>query len=87
MTPSFADDLRPRESVQHARRFVSRHPDRPDLHGVAFPSGRVLADDPRTGLVAATSVEHLDPENDRRATVFWADETPPEGVGESKSPA
>ncbi|MFF7259482.1 hypothetical protein ACFZCL_04200 [Streptomyces sp. NPDC008159] len=73
------------DEVRHSRRFVSRHPERPDIHGVQFPSGRVIADDPRTGLVAATGPEHLDGD-DGLATVIWAPEPPPEGVGESKSP-
>jgi hypothetical protein len=76
------------DDVRHSRRFVSRHPDRPDIHGVQFPSGRVIADDPRTGLVAALGPEHLDGDDgEGQATVIWAAEPAPEGVGESKSPA
>ncbi|MGW4300415.1 hypothetical protein ACWEHT_11620 [Streptomyces sp. NPDC004646] len=64
------------DEVKHARRFVSRHPGRPDIHGVAFPSGRVIADDPDGGLIAAVGPEHLD--EDGRGVVIWAAEAPPE---------
>ncbi|MEV6074929.1 hypothetical protein AB0L80_07460 [Streptomyces sp. NPDC052069] len=63
------------DTVRHSRRFVSQHPDRPDIHGIEFPSGRVLADDPRTGLVAATTAHHLDPDG----VIIWADEGPLRG--------
>ncbi|MFE3853426.1 hypothetical protein ACFXPN_20100 [Streptomyces griseorubiginosus] len=73
------------DEVRHSRRFISRHPERPDIHGVQFPSGRVIADDPRTGLVGAVGAEYLDgPEGE--ATIIWSDEPDPTGVGESKSP-
>ncbi len=65
------------DTVRHSRRFVSQHPDRPDIHGVQFPTGRVLADDPRTGLFAVISVEYLP--DGAEATLLWADEDPPEG--------
>lgn len=60
--------------VQFARRFVVQHPDRPDMHGVQFPFGGVLADDPYTGLVGAVSVEALT-SDDPAITVHWADDT------------
>ncbi|WP_019060009.1 hypothetical protein [Streptomyces prunicolor] len=60
--------------VQFARRFVLQHPGHPDMHGVQFPSGRVLADDPYAGLVGAVSVEALTGD-DPAITVHWADES------------
>lgn len=63
---------RPTE-VRFARRFTVRRPGHPDLHGIEFPSGRVLADDPYTGLVAAVTVGALT-DDDPHATVHWADE-------------
>lgn len=61
------------EHVRFARRFVIRRPGQPDIHGVQFPSGRVLADDPdRSGLIAATSTEHVTDDPD--ATTHWATE-------------
>jgi len=45
--------------VQFARRFVVRQDGQPDIHGVAFPSGIVLYDQPSIGLEAATSIEHV----------------------------
>ncbi|MFI5880874.1 hypothetical protein [Streptomyces sp. NPDC051554] len=60
--------------VQFARRFVLQHPDHPDMHGIQFPSGTVVADTPYTGLTAAVSVEHLTGD-DPNFTVRWADNT------------
>ncbi|MCX5239760.1 hypothetical protein OG824_31625 [Streptomyces prunicolor] len=60
--------------VQFARRFVLQHAGHPDMHGVQFPFGRVLADDPCTGLVGAVSVESL-VGDDPAITVHWADES------------
>jgi hypothetical protein len=49
-----SDDL-----VRFAQRFIIRSPGHPDLHGVEFPSGRVIADHPTSGLIAAVSVDAL----------------------------
>lgn len=61
-------------TVQHARRFAIRCADNPDIHGIEFPSGRVLADHGETGLFAATSVDVLTEDG---GTVHWADDTRP----------
>ncbi|MGY6019607.1 hypothetical protein [Streptomyces spinosirectus] len=66
----------PPEQVRFARRFVIRHPDRADVHGVQFPSGRVLYDQPGIGLEAATSIDHIRDLTDR-AAIHWADEEQP----------
>jgi hypothetical protein len=59
--------------VAHARRFVIRAPGHADMPGVEFPGTRhVIADDPHTGLIGATSVGHLI-EGVDGATVHWAD--------------
>jgi hypothetical protein len=59
------------DEVRYSRPFVIRHPDHPDLHGVEFPSGRVIADHGETGLFAAISVDVLTEDG---GTVHWADE-------------
>ena len=62
--------------VRYARRFTIRHPDRPDIHGVEFPSGTVLYDQPGVGLEAATSIEHVR-DYTPDATIHWADQETP----------
>lgn len=61
------------DEIRYARRFVIRHPDRPDTHGVEFPSGRIIFDQPDAGLGAATSTEHIRDLTDGGA-IHWADE-------------
>ena len=47
-------------TVRFARRFVVRRPGLPDVHGVQFPSGTCIADDPGSGgLIAASSIDGL----------------------------
>lgn len=62
--------------VRFSRRFVIQRPDEPDIHGVQFPSGHVIADHPDAGLMAATALEHL-VQDASDAVVHWADA--PEG--------
>lgn len=45
--------------VDHSTRFTVHLPDGSDLHGVEFPSGRIVADDPISGLMVAVSMEDL----------------------------
>lgn len=86
MSDHASDDCSPDlDSVRHARRFISRHEGRPDIHGVQFPSGRVLADHPDRGLLAAIEPQYV-ADDPTPATVIWAPEPSFEGVGESKSP-
>lgn len=63
----------PLAGVQFARRFVIQCPGQPDVHGVQFPSGKVLADNPHTGLIAFAGMEHITAD-DPRTTVHWADD-------------
>lgn len=63
----------PPDRVRFARRFTIRHPDREDVHGIQFPSGTVLYDQPGIGLEAATSIDHIRDLTDG-ATIHWADE-------------
>lgn len=60
--------------VRFARRFVIRHPDRPDIHGIELPSKRILVDAPDLPLTAATSINHIRDLTDG-ATIHWATET------------
>ncbi|MFJ4787615.1 hypothetical protein [Streptomyces sp. NPDC088794] len=62
------------ETVERARRFVIRHPDRPDVHGIEFPSGWVIAHDPDSGLVAAISMTEMISQAPDGTHVHWADE-------------
>lgn len=59
------------DTVRHSRRFVIRRAGEPDIHGIEFPSGRVLADHGETGLFASTSVDVLTEDG---GTVHWADD-------------
>lgn len=62
------------DEIRYARRFVIRHPDRPDIHGIQFPdSGRVLTDDPHTGLTAFFDIDSVT-EGIEGAAIHWADE-------------
>lgn len=62
--------------IRYSRRFIIRHPDRADVHGIQFPSGTVLYDHPDIGLEAATSLDHVRDLTDG-ATVHWTDEAQP----------
>lgn len=61
------------DTVRHARRFAIRHPDRADVHGIQFPSGRVLYDQPGIGIEAATSIRNIRDYTDD-TVIHWADE-------------
>jgi len=58
--------------VRFARRFVIQRPDEPDIHGVQFPSGHVIADVPYTGLTAFLTVDVITDEY-KTAVIHWAD--------------
>ena len=59
--------------VRFARRFVAKIPGHPDVHGVEFPDGHVIADVPYQGLTAFLTVDYVI-EGIEDATVHWADE-------------
>jgi hypothetical protein len=59
--------------VRFARRFVITSPGQGEIHGVQFPSGRVLADYPDAPLTAAMSIEALVGDA-ADVTIHWADE-------------
>lgn len=65
------------DEVRYARRFVIRHPDRDDIHGIEFPSGRILYDRPGIGLEAATSIQHIRDLTDGTTIHFADDEEQP----------
>lgn len=61
--------------VRYARRFTITTPNHDPIHGIEFPSGLCLYDQPGTGLEAATSIDNVR-SNTTDATVHWADEEP-----------
>ncbi|MER7971046.1 hypothetical protein ABTX35_18965 [Streptomyces sp. NPDC096080] len=64
--------MQPPDQIQYARRFIIRAPDQPDLHGVEFPSGRIIFDLPDQGLGGATDITHV--RELHAGTVHFADE-------------
>lgn len=60
------------DTVRHARRFVVRQPGQTDIHGVQFPSGRIIADT-ETGLTAFLNADVIT-EQYEGAVIHWADE-------------
>ena len=72
----------PTHEVRYARRFVATIPGQPDIHGVEFPSGRVIADT-ETGLTAFLTASVITDEYDG-AVIHWADEKP---AGQSSGPS
>lgn len=62
------------DKVRYARRFVIQHPDRGDIHGIQFPSGSVIYDQPGVGISAATSIDIPRADTADDAVVHWADE-------------
>ncbi|MGQ5576292.1 hypothetical protein [Streptomyces sp. ECR3.8] len=69
------------ETIRHARRFVIRQPGQPDIHGIQFPSGRVIYDQPSLGLEAAMTIQDIriatldaSVAETPNAAVHWADE-------------
>lgn len=67
------------EQVRFARRFVARIPGQPDIHGVEFPSGRVLADT-EVGLTEFLTVDVIT-EDYEGAVIHWADEPTADPAG------
>lgn len=64
------------DRVRYARRFTARTAGHPDIHGIQFPSGHVIYDQPDIGLEAATSIQYIRGYTpDTR--IHWADEEQP----------
>lgn len=61
--------------VRFARRFVAKIPDQPDIHGVEFPTGRIIADT-ETGLTAFLNAAVITTDYPD-AVIHWADEETP----------
>ncbi|MCI3277589.1 hypothetical protein [Streptomyces cylindrosporus] len=59
--------------VRFARRFVAQRPGQPDIHGVEYPSGHVIADVPYTGLTAFLTISVITDEYEN-TVIHWADE-------------
>jgi hypothetical protein len=57
--------------IRYARRFTAPIPDQPDIHGIEFPSGRILADT-ETGLTAFLNADVIT-EQYEGAVIHWAD--------------
>lgn len=55
MVEQSLDDIR----IAHTTRFVVRLADGAELHGIEFPSGRVICDDPIEGIRMAATVDYL----------------------------
>jgi hypothetical protein len=63
------------DEVRYARRFTATIPDHSDLHGIEFPSGRVIADTPE-GITAFLTI-HVITNDYEDAVIHWADEEQP----------
>ena len=63
----------PEHQVRFARRFVATIPNQPDIHGIEFPSGRIIADT-ETGLTAFLNAAAIT-DSYENATIHWADDT------------
>ncbi|WP_406168929.1 hypothetical protein [Streptomyces sp. NBC_00996] len=75
------DSVEPRadapDQIRFARRFVAIIPDQPDIHGVQFPSGRIIADT-ETGLTAFLTADVITADY-AGAVIHWADEENTDG--------
>lgn len=63
------------DEIRYSRRFTARIPGQPDIHGVQFPSGHIIADVPYTGLTAFLNADAV-VEHNTGAVIHWADEEP-----------
>jgi hypothetical protein len=61
------------DQVRYGRRFVAVIPGQPDIHGVEFPSGHVIADVPFTGLTGFLTASVIT-DDYPGAVIHWADE-------------
>jgi hypothetical protein len=61
--------------IRFARRFVATIPGQSDIHGVEFPSGRVIADT-EVGLTAFLTADVITEQYDG-AVIHWAEEETP----------
>lgn len=67
------------DQVCYSRRFVARIPGQPDLCGIQFPSGYVIADT-EVGLTEFLTIDVIT--NDYEgAVIHWADEPTPDPAG------
>lgn len=62
--------------IRYARRFTATIPGQPDIHGVEFPSGRIIADTEEAGLTAFLNADVITDDNPG-AVIHWADQEQP----------
>jgi hypothetical protein len=63
------------DHIRYARRFTATIPDQPDIHGIEFPSGRVLADT-EAGITAFLTIDVITHDYEG-AAIHWADKETP----------
>lgn len=63
------------DQIRFSRRFVAKIPGQPDIHGVEFPSGRIIADT-ETGITAFLNADVIT-EQYEGAVIHWADQEQP----------
>lgn len=63
------------DRIRFSRRFVAKIPGQPDIHGVQFPSGRIIADT-ETGITAFLNADVITDDNPG-AVIHWADKEQP----------
>lgn len=59
-------------TIRYARRFTATIPSQPDIHGIQFPSGHVIADTP-VGVTAFPTIDVIT-DSYEGAVIHWADE-------------
>lgn len=63
------------DQIRYARRFTATIPGQPDIHGVQFPSGRIIADT-ETGITAFLNADVITDDYEG-AVIHWADQEQP----------
>jgi hypothetical protein len=64
------------DQIRYGRRFVATIPGQSDIHGVEFPSGRIVADT-ETGLTGFLDADVITDQYEG-AVIHWADEDTPD---------
>lgn len=64
------------DEIRYARRFTATIPGQPDIHGVEFPSGRIVADT-EVGLAAFLNADAVTDQYEG-AVIHWADREVPD---------
>jgi hypothetical protein len=64
------------DQIRYARRFTAKIPGQPDIHGVQFPSGRIIAATEEAGITAFLNADVITDDNPG-AVIHWADQEQP----------